>query len=66
MKIAAGSLVMLLYDHCLTSYDEYRYAWKAPPSFAKYGLLLNRYLVLGVSDFGSVFARILMRARFSK
>jgi hypothetical protein len=64
MKIAAGSLVMLLYDHCLTLSDEYRYAWKAPPSFAKYALLTNRYFVLAVSNFGSVFARILTRAHF--
>jgi hypothetical protein len=36
---------MLLYDHMLTLPEEIALVWKAPPSFAKYGFLLNRYAV---------------------
>lgn len=46
-KTAAGTVV-LLYDHLITLMDEYRFVWKARPSFAKYAFLLNRYVVLSV------------------
>jgi len=36
---------MLLYDHSLAISDERIYLWKAPPSFAKYAFVINRYLV---------------------
>jgi len=41
---AAGTVV-LLYDHIMTFPDEYRFVWKAKPSFVKYAFLLNRYVV---------------------
>jgi len=44
---AAGTVV-LLYDHIITLPDEYRFVWKANPSFAKYAFLLNRYVVPSV------------------
>ena len=44
---AAGAVV-LLYDHIMTLPDEYRFVWKAKPSFAKYAFLLNRYIVPSV------------------
>src|SRR3984885_9278048 len=43
----AVGLVALLYDHLLTLPEEVSLIWKAPPSYAKYGFLLNRYMVPG-------------------
>jgi hypothetical protein len=40
--------VVLLYDHIITLPDEYRFVWKARPSFAKYAFLVNRYAVPAV------------------
>lgn len=47
----AAGFVMLLYDHALAISDERLYLWKAPPSFAKYAFILNRYLVPSVGLF---------------
>ena len=44
----AAGVVVLLYDHIITLPDEYRFVWKANPSFAKYAFLLNRYVVPSV------------------
>lgn len=40
-------LAILIYDHILTLRSEWSLIWRAPPSFAKYAFLLNRYLVPG-------------------
>ncbi|KAF9649460.1 hypothetical protein BDM02DRAFT_1819799 [Thelephora ganbajun] len=46
--LTAVGTVVLLYDHVITLPDEYRFVWKAKPSFAKYAFLLNRYVVPSV------------------
>ncbi|KAH9949009.1 hypothetical protein B0H21DRAFT_731189 [Amylocystis lapponica] len=45
--MGAVGLVALIYDHTLTFADEVALIWHAPPSFAKYAFLLNRYMVPG-------------------
>ena len=42
----AVGLIVLLYDHVLTFFDEVRLIWRAPASYPKYAFLFNRYLVL--------------------
>lgn len=38
-------LSILIFDHCVTFSAERRLIWNAPRSIAKFGFLLNRYLV---------------------
>ncbi|KAI0666578.1 hypothetical protein C8Q78DRAFT_983868 [Trametes maxima] len=45
--LSAVGLTVLFFDHCLTFADEVKYIWPAPPTYAKYTFLLNRYTVLG-------------------
>jgi hypothetical protein len=44
MRIVTG-LVILVYDHFVTFSSERRLIWTAPSSIAKFGFLINRYVV---------------------
>jgi len=44
--LSAAGLVAMFYDHALTFSDEVRLIWTAPPSFAKWMFLANRYLTV--------------------
>jgi hypothetical protein len=45
MHVAVTGLVILVYDHFVTFRAERRLIWTAPTSLAKFGFLVNRYLV---------------------
>ncbi|KLO09484.1 hypothetical protein SCHPADRAFT_562858 [Schizopora paradoxa] len=41
--LSASATIAMIYDHLLTFDDEVQLVWHAPPSFAKYAFLFNRY-----------------------